>query len=683
MKKLSNNFPANLFNPRLFPLFLLILTFLTYGILIPFIGFYWDDFPYTWFTHIGGANSVFRAVAADRPVLGLLYGFTLPLVGDNPLLWQLLAIFTHWLCAYMVFLLIREIWPSHEEEASWVAILFLVFPGFSQNWIAVIYSQLFFLFTLFFVSLLLMVHSLKNFKHYWLFTLISIFLSLFSMASSEYTVGLELLRPFIILIILKTGTFNKSDRLPIFTVFNRWLPYLASLIVFGIYRVFLASSVLYSVRITGDFFTNPIGLAIYFIKSCINNLFNAGLMSWVKPFLNLTTLNLNHWIDRFYLIIIFTSAIWIYVFGKFFIRNAPDRKIESDRKMSTSLILFGILSIILAGIPFFAVKYELLLSFPYDRLVLPMMIGSCLLLLGFIRLVFRSSKNRNIFFITLVAFSIGSQFLNANQFREDWENLREFFWQMQWRVPDMKSGTMLLTDTLPLSYYSDNSLTAPLNWIYPKSIENDRLPFILNFLSVRLGNRVPNLNPNTPIDQYYRILNFVGNTSNSLVLQYSPPGCLHIFDPILDAYNPGVAKEMSQAIKLSNFSRIIAKPETTTTNPKFLLGNEPAHNWCFYYEKAALALQTNDWNTITELGKEAFSLNDYPNDPIERFPFLEAYAHTGDFERALEISRKTIQISIQYSMMLCKLWDRIEKSADVQSLPNNIQDFLSNSVSCG
>jgi hypothetical protein len=54
-------------------------------------------------------------------------------------------------------------------------------------------------------------------------------------------------------------------------------------------------------------------------------------------------------------------------------------------------------------------------------------------------------------------------------------------------------------------------------------------------------------------------------------------------------------------------------------------------------------------------------LNDFPNNPIERFVFIEGYAHTGDWDRALELSRESYRVSKEYvGPLLCQLWERIE-----------------------
>ena len=64
---------------------------------------------------------------------------------------------------------------------------------------------------------------------------------------------------------------------------------------------------------------------------------------------------------------------------------------------------------------------------------------------------------------------------------------------------------------------------------------------------------------------------------------------------------------------------------------------------------------------MVKLGDQAFALNDFPNDPIERFVFIEGYAHAGDWERAIKLSRQSYQVSKDYvGPPLCRLWKRIE-----------------------
>ena len=39
--------------------------------------------------------------------------------------------------------------------------------------------------------------------------------------------------------------------------------------------------------------------------------------------------------------------------------------------------------------------------------------------------------------------------------------------------------------------------------------------------------------------------------------------------------------------------------------PPYLLGPEPEHDWCYYFEKAELARQQADWQQVAMLGDQA------------------------------------------------------------------------------
>jgi len=53
-------------------------------------------------------------------------------------------------------------------------------------------------------------------------------------------------------------------------------------------------------------------------------------------------------------------------------------------------------------------------------------------------------------------------------------------------------------------------------------------------------------------------------------------------------------------------------------------------------------------------------LDEYPNDASERLPFIEAYAMTGQWDKALQYSTLTVEVSELYQPMLCALWQRID-----------------------
>ena len=73
-----------------------------------------------------------------------------------------------------------------------------------------------------------------------------------------------------------------------------------------------------------------------------------------------------------------------------------------------------------------------------------------------------------------------------------------------------------------------------------------------------------------------------------------------------------------------------------------------------------------EWEQVAELGDAAFNLDDYPNDPLERFVFVEGYAHVGAWEKAIEYSQISYKVSKNVmGPLLCRLWERIARDVPV------------------
>jgi hypothetical protein len=154
---------------------------------------------------------------------------------------------------------------------------------------------------------------------------------------------------------------------------------------------------------------------------------------------------------------------------------------------------------------------------------------------------------------------------------------------------------------------------------------------------------------------------FEGSTSQTVVFYYAPPGCLRLLDPEIDPYNRLIPEDslLREAAQLSDSSLIV--DEQIARMPD-IYNPEPPHGWCYYFQQADLAGQLGDWEEVADLGNKAFRLDDYPNDPIERFVFVEGYAHGGEWVRALEYSEASYMVSKNYlGPLLCRLWDRIDR----------------------
>jgi hypothetical protein len=324
-------------------------------------------------------------------------------------------------------------------------------------------------------------------------------------------------------------------------------------------------------------------------------------------------------------------------------------------------LVFGLTGILLGRVPSWAAGLPLTLQSINDRFMVSMMLGGCLFLAGLLELAFGKSRLKVYVLALIIALGIGQQFYTANDFRRDWVRQQQIFWQMAWRMPGLEPGTVLLTHELPLRYETDMGLTAPLNWIYAPGYTGGNLPYALLYTRTRLeGASLPALEPGQPISFDYRTVGFKGSTSQAVTVIVPPNACLHVLDSVYaggDTYERQ-PRFLRDAIRLSDPTLILADagpPEM----PVALFGEEPAHTWCYYYEKAELARQVGDWETVAALGDDARAQGYVPGDALEWLPFIEAYVITGDYETARELSNLAYQDDSRPRKGLCHAWERI------------------------
>ena len=198
-----------------------------------------------------------------------------------------------------------------------------------------------------------------------------------------------------------------------------------------------------------------------------------------------------------------------------------------------------------------------------------------------------------------------------------------------------------------------------MNWIYAPDNHSDHIDYVLFYPKTRLRNALPKLEKGLPVYFDYLAGEFHGNTSQTLVVYYAPPGCLRILDAEIESRNRLIPETslMRFAANISDLGLILN--ESRARMPA-VYNPEPEHDFCYYFEKADLARQFKDWDLVVKYGETALSLDDHPYDPTEQFVFIEGYAHAGEWERALDLSQKAYEFSPDVAgRMLCQLWQRI------------------------
>jgi hypothetical protein len=636
------------------PLFLLGLTgVLAYGLVLARTGFYWDDLPMSWIRYELGPRAMTEYFSSNRPVWGLLYQLTTRLLPQVPVAWQAFALLWRLICAGLVWGIGRELWPGRAGFAAGLGLLFLVYPGFNGQWTAYLYSHFFIVLAFFLFSLLCSLLSLRLRSGLWL--VLGLVFSALNLWMMEYFFVLELARGALLWVALRRQVPDARQRT--LQTLKHWWPYLALFGLAVLSRLFIFNNQVYGFGLLPRLREDFGGTLLELLRNISTSLKTVTLQAWLPA---LQFPNSEIYGPRTLALYAGLIAVLFVVLLAWYWAQAGESPSKPRAWEGLWFVGLGLVMLPLAGAPFWLIGLPVTLLFPANRATIPSMLPVALIVAGLFELV-RSARLRYVLLALLVAFVGGRQFLWGLDFSRDWEKQKNFFWQMTWRAPGLRPDTLVLLNEGAFEFYADNSLSAALNWIYAPGLKaTGSIPYVLFHPTNRLKGSLPTLKPDQPISYNYLAGRFTGSTSQVVAFYYLPPGCLRLLDHTIDRKNAFIPDRllMRESAALSSPGWITQ--EQSSQMPA-IYGPEPAHGWCFYFEKADLMRQAGDWQQVARLGDEAFALNDYPNDPAERFVFIEGYAHVGDWEKALQYSLQSHRVSPDFvDPMLCKLWGRIE-----------------------
>jgi hypothetical protein len=133
---------------------------------------------------------------------------------------------------------------------------------------------------------------------------------------------------------------------------------------------------------------------------------------------------------------------------------------------------------------------------------------------------------------------------------------------------------------------------------------------------------------------------------------------------------------LTQALPRANMSRIISQPDMVSLPPVEIFGREPAHTWCYYYQKADLARQSENWAQAVALLEEADQRGYEPAKKSEWLLFVDAYTRMGDFSAAEKLTRRIQSRDPRLTQSLCTYW-----SAQT-AVPADVREPISQKLEC-
>jgi hypothetical protein len=640
--------PRYLRSEKSIPLLFAALTLLGYGLLSGKTGFHWDDWGFAWAARFLGPGQFIPSFAGFRPFLGPIFFITTSLIPPVPLYWQLFALLIRFCIGLSAWWALKSFWPQHRRFALVVALFLLVFPGYSQHWAALTHiNQELIPFIFYLLSFGVTAHAIRTQSP--LLTMLALLLQFGGLFPTEYFFGLEPLRLLFIGSMLEESDVPRRARRALML----WLPYLLLWLVDGLWLLSLYRSEAYiSYGLASSQSMNLLQWAAGLGEAVLKT----GIIAWGQVLILAgSSLPGPTSLLTFGLIAVVFILLLVYLLH---LDPSPGKD-----SLAAFGVLAGLLGIALGRLPSLAAGLPLTLQSVFDRFTISMALGASLFAAGLIELLPGGRPRIKWAVVSLlIALGVGQQFFNANLFRRDWARQQEIFWQMAWRIPALKPGTLFLTGVIPgLPLETDLSFTAPVNWMFAPRYSGGDLPYALLYTEARLGGgAVPEIKPHLGVTLPFRTVSFHGSTDSALVILVPERGCLRVLDSSLgdETTYEKESPFLTRAIPLSDPSLIITDaPPLHLPGPPFI--REPGHSWCYFYAQAELARQRSDWQHILEMEDEAASSGYEPEDVFEWLPFIEAHARSGNIQHAIDLSRAALKELPRVRKGLCNLWARV------------------------
>jgi len=640
------------------------------------MGFYWDDWPMNWIAQNLGPAGFVRYFATNRPVYGLLYLVTTPLIGSNPLAWQITAIVVRWAMALAAWGLVRVAWPERRSLALTASLLFAVYPGFLQQHVALIYTHHFLVIIFLLTSLLCTIAAVRSPHRFWPLTILALALSLANLLMMEYFFMLDLLRPLLVFIVLGEAV---GWRQRLWKTLKVWAPYLIVFIGAGIWRAFFFpyTQENYKLSFLDQLKSGPLQAIAGLIGKALGQIWTAFGAAWLQVFHRPDTAETQAagGVLRF---VVLLALLLAFLLGVLLLQKGSG---VASRRWGWQALLVGGAALLLAGWPFWLTNVPFSLDFAYDRFTLPFMLGVSLALAGIFDLLPLWRPAKGLLLALLVALAAGWQVETASAYVRDWQVQNGFFQQLTWRVPGLAAGTTVLANELPV-HPTDNSLTAPLNWIYAPGDSGSSLPYLLNWPTIRLGTEaLPALSKGQPIRKDYLVSVFTGSTDHAISVYYNPPACLRLLNAA-DANDPTLPDLSKGMAALSN-PALVSATGSAQPLPGILSPAQPGA-WCEFYEKADLARQGGDWTQIGQIAAEAGDLVMQARSSTELFPFIEGFGHQGQWSEVDALSQAAAPAAnSDLKIPVCAILGRLQESTPTTPAKTTALTNLNQLLNCG
>jgi hypothetical protein len=639
------------------PLALLGVVLITYSYQLSRMGLYWDDWEIIYLDHFNNPKAYWDYFLYARPLTSWIYLMLSPMIGMNPVAWQVVNILLRWAGLVGFWWALRLVWPKRSFEIGWVCLLLAVYPAFTQHSVAVTYARHFACIALFAASLGLNLLAIDNKRWWWLLTITGAFASLLQLITLEYFFGLELLRPMFLWIRLKHR--GESWKKSLKELILQWSPYVLVLLIFTGYRFIWYPMISPNPEANAPvllqrIIQNPISETIKFANLILQDVIHMTIDNWLAP-LNPDGFELRakaNWLSWGAAGLITLICAWLLIKSR---KNDPVDGAKADH-FGREAFIIGLIGVLAGGIPVWITGRQSIGGPWADRFVLGPMFGAVLLIVAAVHWFSRRRLQQSILLGVLFAFALSSQMQTVNKYRLSRDTQNDYYWQLAWRAPAIKPGTAIVGPGMPFALVNDLHIGFALNAIYDQGGKSFEAPLWFFRAGGMTGDLVPSLKPGNSFDYRYLTAHFKGTTDQILVAEYSyGTSCLHIITAD-DGQRADLSNDEGVLFKLAKPDLIDLFPVKATIPPVSIFGPEPEHGWCYAYQKIDSARQEQNWPEAVRLYEEASAKEMKPKSAFEYVPVIQAYQRTDQPDKALAASLKAQELDKDQTTYFCSLW---------------------------
>jgi len=623
--------------PYLEVILLVFISALAYLPYVTSLTYYLDDWYYIYDGYVGGANIFHPMFSIDRPARGYFFDLYFSLFGPHPFPYHFGAYLWRVFAGVGAFWLLTILWQKNSRFNFFAAALFILYPGYTWWVSAVEYQPMIASLALqvFSVVLTLKVIQTSRFFEKVIYMTGAILTGWAYIALVDYAIGMEAFRFFCVYLFVFRSEQSLTILKKISTTIRVWAWNVVIPFGFILWRLFFFENQRKATDVNlqlSKFMEAPMDSLWKGFEYLFQSIANVGFNAWTKqlyPRLSEAGFQVS---GIAFILAAGIVVLFIVAGNKLNGLSASDG--HESRRMAGDAIFLGAISLLFGVLPVVAANRFVNLNI-YSHYGLPASLASAILLVGLVYYFLPWRHVQTLLIIIFVTTAVLTHSLIAEKTLISENAIEKFWWQASWRIPGLRPDTTLVT----LIVDNDYGLAQPANMIYfPESQGEIPIRYFVSALMPTNRNVDLIMAMSHKKTEGYRTHKEIITYGNILILtQPTSLSCVRVIDGTRHVLSENDSENIKKIAPYSKVENIRLSLDLQVPQ-EFAFGPEPERGWCYYFEQADLAVQKMDWEEAVRLGNEALQIKLYPADPVEWFPFLQAYAMLGDEEKVIAVS---------------------------------------------